>query len=117
MEKIKYFTQKELKKLFRSIERQKNYPFVLRDLAMFNIGYLCGLRVSEIGRLHQEHFNEPGGELFCMRLKNSISNTIRLDDKRKALLKNISGNTRSKTESHCLSRARGIPFLRVSWTG
>jgi hypothetical protein len=40
MGKIKYFTQKELKKLFRSIERQKDYPFVLRDLAMFNIGYL-----------------------------------------------------------------------------
>ncbi len=60
---------------------------MLRDLAMFNIGYLCGLRVSEIGRLHQEYFNEPGGELFCTRLKNSISNTIRLDDKRKNLLK------------------------------
>jgi site-specific recombinase XerD len=87
MEKIKYFTQKELKKLFRTIEGEKDYSFSLRDLVMFNIGYLCGLRVSEIGKLHQEHFNEPGGELFCMRLKNSISNTIRLDDKRKNLLK------------------------------
>jgi len=87
MKKIKYFTQKELKKLFRSIERQKNYPFVLRDLTMFNVGYLYGLRVSEIGKLHQKNFNEPGGELFCTRLKNSISNTICLDDKRKNLLK------------------------------
>jgi hypothetical protein len=36
MEKIKYFTQKELKKLFRSIERQKDYPFVLRDSTLEN---------------------------------------------------------------------------------
>jgi len=43
MEKIKYFTQKELKKLFRTIERQKDYPFVLRDLTMFNIGYPEGM--------------------------------------------------------------------------
>ena len=61
MEKIKYFTQTELKELFRSIERETDYPFALRDLVMFNIGYLCGLRVSEIGKLHQEHFNEPRG--------------------------------------------------------
>ena len=60
---------------------------MLQDQAIFNIGYLCGLRVSEIGKLHQEHFNEPGSELFCTRLKNSISNTIRLDNKRKNLLK------------------------------
>ncbi len=110
MEKIKYFTQKELKKLFRSIERQKDYPFVLRDLAMFNIGYLCGLRVSEIGKLHQEHFNEPGGELFCTRLKNSISNTIRLDDKRKNLLKKYIRESRVQNGDPLFVSRKGNPI-------
>jgi site-specific recombinase XerD len=110
MEKIKYFTQKELKKLFRSIERQKDYPFVLRDLAMFNIGYLCGLRVSEIGKLHQEHFNEPGGELFCTRLKNSISNTIRLDDRRKNLLKKYIRESQVKNGDPLFVSRKGNPI-------
>ena len=109
MEKIKYFTQKELKKLFRSIERQKDYPFALRDLVMFNIGYLCGLRVSEIGRLHQAHFNESGGELFCTRLKNSISNTIRLDDKRKNLLKKYIRESHVKNGDFLFASRKGNP--------
>jgi len=40
---------------------------------MFNIGYLCGLQVSEISKLHQEYFNKPVGELFYTRKGNLIS--------------------------------------------
>jgi site-specific recombinase XerD len=87
MIKMKYFTQKELKKLFNVIEKKKSNPYRLRNSCMFNIGYLCGLRVSEIGKLKFDFFNEKQGELFCPRLKNSVSNTVRLDDKRKNLLK------------------------------
>ena len=110
MEQIKYFTQKELKKLFRIIEKETDYPFWLRDLAMFNIGYLCGLRVSEIGKLRQEHFNEVRGELFCTRLKNSISNTIRLDDKRKNLLKKYIREYQVKNGSPLFMSRKGNPI-------
>lgn len=84
---MKYFTQGELKKFFRVIEKDKSYAYWLRDSCLFQIGYLCALRVSEIGNLKKEHFNEQTGELFCPRLKNSASNTIRLDEKRSRLLK------------------------------
>jgi len=78
--------------------------------SLFNIGYLCGLRVSEIGKLHQEHFNEPGGELFCTRLKNSISNTIRLDDKRKTLLKKYIREYQVKNGSPLFVSRKGNPL-------
>ncbi len=83
---IKYFTQKELKRLFRVIEKDKNYPYWLRDLTMFNIGYLCGLRVSEVGNLKLDYYNQQRGELFCPRVKKSVSNVIRLDQPRIKLL-------------------------------
>jgi len=84
---IKFLSQKELRRLFNAVKKEKDHPFMLRDLAMFNIGYLCGLRVAEIGGLRREHFNDQMGEMFCPRLKNSISNTVRLDDSRIKLLK------------------------------
>lgn len=85
---IKYFTQKELKKLFRTIEKEKDtgYDYWLRDSVMFNIGYLCGLRISEIGNLKLDHYNPQRGEIFCPRVKKSVSNVIRLDQKRIKIL-------------------------------
>lgn len=84
---MKYLTQKELKKFFRVIEKNKTYPYWLRDACLFQIGYLCALRVSEISNLRIEYFNDRTGEMFCPRLKNSYANTIRLDDPRIRLLK------------------------------
>lgn len=84
---MKYFTQKELKKLFRTIEKDKDNPYWLRNLTMIEVGYLCALRVGEISNLTLENFNQQAGEMYCNRLKKSQSNTIRLDSERIKLLK------------------------------
>ena len=83
---IKYFTQPELKRLFNCIEKDKTYPYWLRDLTMFNLGYLCGLRVSEVRNLKLDYYNQQRGEIFCPRVKKSTSNVIRLDQPRIKLL-------------------------------
>ena len=57
-----------------------------------------------------EHFNEPGGELFCTRLKNSISNTIRLDDKRKNLLKKYIRESPARNGDPLFVSRRGNPI-------
>lgn len=85
-EKIKYFTQKELQKIFNKIEKRKDYKYNLRDLCMFRVAYRCGLRPSELGLIKIEDFNPFTKELFCHRLKGSQNNTIRLDDKTAKLL-------------------------------
>lgn len=108
---IKYFTQAELKKLFRVIDRRKDYPYNLRDLAMFHIGYLCGLRSSEIGLLRKETFNERTGELFCSRKKNSYSNTIRLDETRiKVLKKHLRNVGIIESQAPIFSSKQGNPI-------
>lgn len=84
-ETIKYFTQQELKKIFKAIEKTDT-RYKLRDLAMFRIGYCCGLRVSEVGLLQLQHYNRASGELYCTRLKGSWNNTIRLNKEAKKAL-------------------------------
>lgn len=85
---IKYFTQKELKKLFSVIEKSKEdwNRFWLRDLTIFNIAYYWWLRASEIWMLKLENYNKSTGEIFVKRLKWSLNNTIRLDSTRINLL-------------------------------
>ncbi len=90
MKKIKYFTQKEIKKFFNTIEKTKdNNKSWLRDLVMFNIIYICGLRASEISLLKRGNYNINSGELFVHRRKGSLNNTIRLQNKSKLLTKYI----------------------------
>lgn len=84
---LKYYTQKELKKLFRAIEKEKDYPYWLRDLTMFHFGYFFGLRVSEVRLFCLEYYNENSESFYCRRLKNSISNTLFLDETRKRIFK------------------------------
>lgn len=85
-ERIKYFTQKELQKIFNKIEKRKDYKYNLRDLCIFKVAYRCGLRASEVGMIKKEDFNPFTKELFCHRLKGSQNNRIRLDDKTVKLL-------------------------------
>lgn len=75
---IKYFNQKDLKKLFNTIGKSNN-KYALRDLTICRVAYRCGLRVTEIGLIDIENYNKFTGELYCKRLKGSWSNTIRLD--------------------------------------
>lgn len=80
MNRIKYFTQEELKRIFKSVEKTKNNNrHWLRDLCIFRVAYRCGLRASEIGLLQRCNYNSFRGEIYCERLKGSQNNTIRLD--------------------------------------
>lgn len=84
---IRYLTQKELEKLFNQIEKSKySEKFRLRDLTMFNIAYYCWLRAWEIWMIKLSDYNYESWELKIKRLKWSMTNTIRLDKKRKLLL-------------------------------
>ncbi len=85
---VKYFTQKELKKIFSVIEKSKETwnRFWLRDLLIFNLWYFCGMRSSELWLLKLENYNSRTWELFIKRLKGSLNNTLRLDKARKLLL-------------------------------
>lgn len=75
---IKYFTQDELKRLFKTIQ-ESNDRHALRNLCIFRVAYRCGLRASEVGLLKLEYYNKLKGELYCKRLKGSWNNTIALD--------------------------------------
>ena len=88
---IKYFNQAELTKLFKTIEQTKAHSnkYWLRDLTMFNIIYIWGLRSSEVSLLKLRHYNSNTGELFVTRKKWSVSNAVRLWNKQKLLEKYI----------------------------
>lgn len=77
-ENIKFYTQDELKRIFRAIEKSNNKHKV-RDIAIFRIAYRCALRASEVGLILLEDYNKNKGEIYCKRLKGSQNNTIRLD--------------------------------------
>jgi site-specific recombinase XerD len=53
---------------------------------MFNLMYYCGLRAWEVSLLKLENYNNHKWEIFIKRLKGSLNNTIRLDEKRIKLL-------------------------------
>ena len=80
MEKeIKYFTNKELKSLFRAIENDDS-KYAARNEAIFKIAYYCALRVSEVSLLEKDDFNNSRNELYCRRLKGSYNNTLKIID-------------------------------------
>lgn len=84
---IKYLSQKEVSRFFKTIEKTKDEnKYWLRDLVVFNLMYAWGLRASEVWLLKREHYNETTWELFIKRLKWSLNNTIRLDDKKRKLI-------------------------------
>ncbi len=76
--RLKYFTQEELAKLFKTIKKNHSKHW-LRDYCIFRVAYRCALRASEVGLLKLGEYNSQRCELYCKRLKNSQSNTIRLD--------------------------------------
>lgn len=116
---IKYFTQKELKKIFTVIEKSKdnNNRFWLRDLVIFQLWYFCGMRSSEVWLLKLENYNIQSWELFIKRLKGSLNNTIRLDKTRKNLLgKYIREYKIKDSESHLFISRNNRPVSGVTIT-
>jgi integrase/recombinase XerD len=78
-EKIKYLTKTQTERLLIVIERHGNK----RDIALFHVSYILGLRASEVGQLKIEDFDANSSQIYVRRLKGSVSGSMRLDDKRK----------------------------------
>lgn len=76
--RLKYFTQDELRRLFYAIETYSGHNSA-RDLAIFRVAYRCGLRATEISAIKFGDYNVRRSEIYCKRLKGSRNNTIRLD--------------------------------------
>lgn len=100
---IKYLSQEELKKFFDAIEKSGD-KFWLRDLTAFNLIYYCGLRASELQKITQDKYRQDTREIQIERLKGSLNNTIRLDEKRAKLLnkyiKNYTGEKLYEVEDN-----------------
>lgn len=79
MESITYYTNDELRQLFKSIS-SLNKRDRIRDEALIKVAYYCGLRISEIGLIEITSFNNQTNELYCKRLKGSNSNTIKIQN-------------------------------------
>jgi len=79
---MKYFEKHELTKFFKHLKIQP-----VRDQAIFNILYFCGLRVSELQLLRVESYSTQSHTIQCSRLKGGINNTIRLDATRERILR------------------------------
>lgn len=77
-DKIKYFTQSELKNLFKAIDSAED-RHKIRDMAIVRLAYYCGLRATEIGIITYANYNKATKEIYCKRLKGSWNNTIRID--------------------------------------
>ncbi len=84
---IKYLTKRELRKMFKTIEKDKERSKLwLRDITLFQIAYYCWLRISELSLLKLEHYNKQTGVLYVSRLKGSNNSAITLDKKRRYYL-------------------------------
>lgn len=100
-EKIKYFTQEEMKKIFKNIDKTDS-KHAIRDKAIFRVVYRCALRASEVGLIKLEDYNKSKGELYCRRLKGSQNNTIRLDEETVRVLNKYIREYELKNESQYL---------------
>lgn len=105
MNKIKYFTQEELRRLFNVI-RKSEEKHSLRNLCIFRIAYRCGLRSSEIGLIRLENYNKVKGELYCKRLKGSWNNTIVLDKETRKILDKYIKKYKMKNEEDILFKSQ-----------
>jgi integrase len=70
-EEIKYMSSEQIKRFFRHIRDNSNFP--ARDRAMFLTIYRYGLRVSEATLLKVEDVNFREGTIYLRRVKSGIS--------------------------------------------
>ncbi len=76
---IKFLTSIERKELYRVIDNDTGIN-AIRNRAIFRIGKYCALRASEIGLLRIDDYNPEDKTIFCRRLKNGNSNTLKIVD-------------------------------------
>lgn len=80
MESRKYLTRNEFEKLVKSIVMSTS-PTKLRDLTIILLAEYCALRISEALTLKKSYYIRETQEIFCPRLKDSNSNTLKILDK------------------------------------
>ena len=84
---IKFFTQDELRRLFRVIDTPRNY-------AIFLLAYRHGLRASEKGLIHVDDIDCKQGRIRLHRLKGSLGGVHMLQqDELKALKRAVKART------------------------
>lgn len=74
---ITFLTKEELVQFFEAIKKSDK-KYRLRDLTLFKVMYLGGLRASEVQLLKLENYKPTTKELFIKRLKGSNNTTIRI---------------------------------------
>jgi len=113
MSELKYFTQDELKKFFTTVKKNGT----LRDHAMFNVMYYCGLRVSEVGLLQISSYNKFNGALYCQRIKKGISGTVTLDINRQKVINKYVNSLKEtiKTQPLFISRQKNGLHRNTIW--
>lgn len=80
MESVKYLTRDEFKRLINTIEKSSSIN-KLRDLTMIMLAEYCGLRISEAINMKKSYYIRELSEIFCPRMKDSNSNTLKILDK------------------------------------
>ncbi len=114
-EEVKFLTKKQVKKLFDTIESLKNEnKYWLRDLAIFNLSYYCGLRISEISLIKWENYNKETGEIYIKRLKGSNNSTIVLDKQRIYILNKYIREYKIKNDEDLLFKTKSWWVLNKS---
>lgn len=114
-EEVKFLTKKQVKKLFDTIESLKSEnKYWLRDLAIFNLSYYCGLRISEISLIKWENYNKETGEIYIKRLKGSNNSTIVLDKQRIYILNKYIREYKIKNDEDLLFKTKSWWVLNKS---
>ena len=110
MESIKYFTQDELRRIFKVIQESKE-KHRIRNYSIFRLAYYAGLRASEIGLLTFDNYNNSRSEIYCKRLKGSLNNTLKLDKNTKNALRRHINSVKNK-DKFIFTSQEGKPISR-----
>ena len=76
---MQYLTPNEKEQLLRAVYSEKG-KHRKRNIAIFEVGLYCALRVSEIKGLKVNCYDSNRKTIFCYRLKGSRANTIKIVD-------------------------------------
>lgn len=79
MNKLNYLLPDETAQLFEAIKKDKSKN-ASRNMSIFQIALYCGLRASEVGLIGVNDYDPHRKQIYCRRLKHSLSNMMRIID-------------------------------------